>query len=82
MYLEDLGVKTPVSERVVIFLSQKRISIKIGVTDCRIFPLDSMKTTLFKRLWIVEATLRCECEYYIILSDTRIFSLSTFFFNK
>lgn len=60
MYLEDLDVKTPVSERVVIFLSQKRISIKIGVTDCRIFPLDSMKTTLFKRLWIVEATLRCK----------------------
>lgn len=60
MYLEDPGVNTPVSGRVVIFLSQKRISIKIGVTDCHIFSLNSMKTTLFKRLRIVGATLRRE----------------------
>lgn len=88
MHLEDPGVKTPVPGQVVIFLSQRRISIKIGVIDRRIFPLDSMKTTLFKRLWIVGATLRREiyvanAKITSFVSYTRIFSLSTLFFlNK
>lgn len=70
MYLEDPGIKTPESERVVIFLSRGRISIKIGVIDRRIFPLDSIKTTLFKRLWtvgdITTRNLRYKCDDYII----------------